>query len=121
MTAMIVVDALLLIALSQAPVPGDAATPQSRPPAECADWRACRALALAAADRKENETFHDLAWRAMQKGPAHDPDLMFLVARAQAASKRSMPSCWIAIPRRSKRSSTSFRPRQAAIPATVRC
>jgi len=47
-----------------------------------------RQLALAAADRREYETFHDLAWRAVQTGPPRDPSLMLLLARAQALSGR---------------------------------
>jgi hypothetical protein len=45
-------------------------------------------MALAAADRGEFETFHDLAWRAMQTGPPRDPSLMLMLARAQALSGR---------------------------------
>src|SRR5437879_6137321 len=54
----------------------------------CNEWRECRAMALAAADRGEFETFHDLAWRAVQTGPPHDPVLMYMLARAQALSGR---------------------------------
>ena len=54
----------------------------------CTDWHDCRQLALAAADRGDYETFHDLAWRAIQTGPPKDPALMFLLARAQALSGR---------------------------------
>ena len=32
--------------------------------------------------------FHDLAWRAVQKGKPNDPDLMLLLARAQSLSGR---------------------------------
>jgi hypothetical protein len=45
-------------------------------------------MALAAAARGDYETFHDLAWRAIQTGPPKDPALMFLLARAQALSGR---------------------------------
>ncbi len=54
----------------------------------CADAADCRAQAEAAAARHEYETFHDLAWRAVQKGHRNDPDLMFLLARAQSLSGR---------------------------------
>ena len=54
----------------------------------CVEWRACRELALAAAERGEYENFHDLAWRAVQTGPPKDPSLMYLLARAQALSGR---------------------------------
>src|SRR5439155_18160970 len=54
----------------------------------CTEWHDCRQLALAAADRGDFETFHDLAWRAVQTGPPKDPALMYLLARAQALSGR---------------------------------
>jgi hypothetical protein len=54
----------------------------------CTEWHQCRELALAAADRGEYETFHDLAWRTVQTGPRNDPALMYLLARAQALSGR---------------------------------
>lgn len=55
---------------------------------DCLEWRDCRQRALAAADRREYETFHDLAWRAVQTGPPRDPALMYLLARAQSLSGR---------------------------------
>jgi hypothetical protein len=61
---------------------------QSSRDGDCAEWRACRELALAAAERGEYGTFHDLAWRAVQTGPPKDPSLMYLLARAQALSGR---------------------------------
>jgi len=57
-------------------------------PVECRDWQACRTQALEARDRGEHETFHDLAWRAVQTGPPRDPALMLLLARAQSLSGR---------------------------------
>src|SRR5438093_3921614 len=63
------------------------AVPQSRD-FGCTEWHQCRELALAAADRGEYETFHDLAWRTVQTGPRNDPALMYLLARAQALSGR---------------------------------
>src|SRR4029453_12899702 len=57
-------------------------------PSACADAASCRADAEAAAARGEFETFHDLAWRAVQKGRPNDPALMLLLARAQALSGR---------------------------------
>ena len=57
-------------------------------PPSCADAAACRTEAEAAAARGEFEMFHDLAWRALQKGRPNDPALMFLLARAQALSGR---------------------------------
>ncbi len=63
-----------------------AAQPPARP--TCADWHECRQMALDAAARQDYETFHDLAWRTVQVGPASDPDLMYLLARAQSLSGR---------------------------------
>src|SRR5580765_8323371 len=63
------------------------AVPQSRD-FGCTEWHQCREMALAAADRGEYETFHDLAWRTVQTGPPKDPALMYLLARAQALSGR---------------------------------
>jgi hypothetical protein len=56
--------------------------------APCADGGACRQAALDAAARGDFETFHDLAWRAAQKGRPNDPELMYLLARAQSLSGR---------------------------------
>src|SRR5262245_43350162 len=64
------------------------AVPQSRD-FGCTEWHQCREMALAAAERGEYETFHDLAWRAVQTGPKNDPALMYLLARAQALSGRA--------------------------------
>jgi len=66
---------LILLALLQAPP-------------TCVDAADCRTAAQAAAGRREFETFHDLAWRAIQKGKPNDPDLMLLLARAQSLSGR---------------------------------
>ena len=57
-------------------------------PSACADVPSCRAAAEDAAARGEYEAFHDLAWRAAQKGKPNDPALMLLVARAQSMSGR---------------------------------
>src|SRR4051812_35272440 len=78
----------LLIVLAVGAVEAAPIRSQSAPVAGCVDWRACRELALAAAERGEYETFHDLAWRAVQTGPPKDPALMYLLARAQALSGR---------------------------------
>jgi hypothetical protein len=56
--------------------------------APCADVGACRQAALEAASTGDFETFHDLAWRAAQKGRPNDPELMYLLARAQSVSGR---------------------------------
>lgn len=59
-----------------------------RPAAECDEWQECRQLALDARARGQYERFHDLAWRTVQTGPARDPALMYLLARAQSLSGR---------------------------------
>lgn len=74
MLATVAVLPLLLLSLSQS--------------ASCADVGACRQAALDAAARGDFETFHDLAWRAAQKGRPNDPELMYLLARAQSLSGR---------------------------------
>ena len=61
---------------------------QDPPAPECRQWAECRQLALEAAGREDFETFHTLAWRAVQTGPKNDPDLMYLLARAQSLSGR---------------------------------
>jgi hypothetical protein len=58
------------------------------PGATCRDVPDCRAQAQAAAARGDFEVFHDLAWRAVQKGTPNDPNLMILLAHAQALSGR---------------------------------
>ena len=60
----------------------------SQPRIECRAWPECRQLALDAAARQDFETFHDLAWRAVQTGPKNDSALMYLLARAQSLSGR---------------------------------
>ena len=59
-----------------------------QPQAECGSWQDCRDKALAAAARQDVELFHDLAWRAFQKGPKNDGALMTMLARAQSLSGR---------------------------------
>jgi hypothetical protein len=59
---------------------------QGRP--DCGDWRECHQRALEAASQGEYEAFHDLAWRAVQKGPKEDASLMYVLARAQSLSGR---------------------------------
>jgi hypothetical protein len=66
-------------------------SPQRRA-ADCSTWQECRTRALEAAERQDYETFHDLAWRAVQKGPKNDPDLMTILARAQSLSGRPLDS-----------------------------
>ena len=49
---------------------------QAPPPAMCRELRECLQLAAEAEERHDFETFHDLAWRAVQLGPRNDPSLM---------------------------------------------
>ena len=60
----------------------------SPPRVDCRQPEECRQLALEAVGREDFETFHTLAWRAVQTGPKNDPDLMYLLARAQSLSGR---------------------------------
>jgi hypothetical protein len=66
------------------------ADPQIPPTPDCATASACRDAAVAAAEQKDFETFHDLSWRAVQKGRHNDPELMLLLARAQSLSGRPL-------------------------------
>ncbi|HWK09022.1 MAG TPA: hypothetical protein VNR64_03160, partial [Vicinamibacterales bacterium] len=61
--------------------------PQSGAP-DCPTRDTCRAQALIAEAAGEFERFHDLAWRAVQKGKPNDPELMVMLARAMAVSGR---------------------------------
>jgi hypothetical protein len=66
-----------------------AVAPQERP-ADCGTWQNCRQLALQAAEQQDFESFHDLAWRAVRKGPPKNADLMRMLARAQSLSGRPL-------------------------------
>jgi hypothetical protein len=55
---------------------------------DCGDWQDCRDRAITARDQGDFERFHDLAWRAVQKGPRNDGALLTLLARAQSVSGR---------------------------------
>lgn len=79
---------LPLIALLLSAAAGSDAAHAQTPAADCDDPGRCTQLALEARSRGAYETFHDLAWRAVQHGPPNDPDLMYLLARAQALSGR---------------------------------
>ena len=67
-----------------------AQNPAAPPAADCRDAADCQQRALDALERKDYETFHDLAWRAVQLGPKNDPALLFLLARAQSLSGRPL-------------------------------
>ncbi len=60
----------------------------AQPPGDCKEWHECRQLALEAAERQDYERFHDLAWRTVQTGPKNDPEIMYMLARAQSLSGR---------------------------------
>jgi len=62
--------------------------PQAGRDVGCTNATECRQMALAAAEQREYERFHDLSWRAVQLGPRNDPALMSMLARAQALSGR---------------------------------
>lgn len=55
----------------------------------CSRATECQQLAQDAAARGDFEAFHTLAWRAVQTGRPNDPDLMFMLARAQSLSGRA--------------------------------
>src|SRR5690242_3025802 len=74
---------LLLVIASLSPLQ----TPPA-PAVSCREWHDCQRLALDAYTRGEYELFHDLAWRTLQTGPARNPELMYLLARAQSLSGR---------------------------------
>ena len=80
--------AVLALLFALAEVASLSSASQSPRAADCMEWHECRQLALSAAERGEYETFHDLAWRAVQTGPPKDPALMYLLARAQTLSGR---------------------------------
>jgi hypothetical protein len=63
-------------------------TPANGPAPACREWHECERLAQDADARGEYEQFHDLAWRAVQTGPVHNPELLYLLARAQSLSGR---------------------------------
>jgi hypothetical protein len=83
-----IVVCLVLATKPAAMVAQSPAPTQSPRNTGCSEWHDCRQLALAAADRGDYQTFHDLAWRAVQTGPPRDAALMYLLARAQALSGR---------------------------------
>ncbi len=68
--------------------PWTAQATQSAPSVSCREWHECEQMALDAYAQHDYERFHDLAWRAVQTGPAKNTDLMYLLARAQSRSGR---------------------------------
>lgn len=85
---MIVMMFILPVMVTQAHASQSSSVSRSPSSVDCREWQVCRQLALEAADRRDYETFHDLAWRAVQMGPKKDPALMYLLARAQCLSGR---------------------------------
>lgn len=81
-------SALLLGLLTLAPASASQDPAAAPAPNECADWEDCRQHTTDALAAGEFETAHDLAWRAVQKGPKDDPALLYLLARAQCLSGR---------------------------------
>ena len=79
--------ACLIFTLGAAARSAGAATQSPSP--DCATATECRAQTELAIAQGGGERAHDLAWRAVQRGPRNDTGLMFLLARAQAASGRA--------------------------------
>jgi hypothetical protein len=77
---------ILLSLVAAAPVGRSGA--QAPPAGECTRWQDCRDQVETALAEESYQRALDLAWRAVQRGPANDPDLMFLLARAQARAGR---------------------------------
>jgi hypothetical protein len=73
---------LLLSLVAAAPSAG--ASTRSQLAVECDTWQACQAAVETALAAESFDRAHDLAWRAVQRGPQDDPALMFLLARAQS-------------------------------------
>jgi hypothetical protein len=67
---------------------GRSETSQIAAHVDCHEVQECRRLALEARERGAYETFHDFAWRTIQTGRRNDPELMYLLARAQSLSNR---------------------------------
>ncbi len=84
------VSAILALVFLCTPLATLAAPEAFQAPArtDCRETSECRQLALDAAARGAYETFHDLIWRAIQTGPPDDPELLYLLARAQSLSNR---------------------------------
>jgi hypothetical protein len=78
----------MLLSLAVAVLLSFPSVPASSQGDGCATASACRDAALEVAAREDFEAFHDLAWRAVQKGRRNDPELMLLLARAQSLSGR---------------------------------
>lgn len=64
-------------------------TPMAQAPPACATWQTCREATEQALLDSRYEDAHDLAWRAVQRGPKDDPALLTLLARTQALSGRT--------------------------------
>jgi hypothetical protein len=82
---------LVSLLLTVTSLAASSAAPQQqtpRPEADCHEWHECRTMALDACARRDYERFHDLAGRAVQTGPPRDPQLLYLLARAQSLSGR---------------------------------
>lgn len=85
---MLIASALFAIALHTLPAPPDAIRAPLVQTDDCGAWQDCRDRAAAAAAGGDFERFHNLAWRAVQKGPKNDPVLLTMLARAQSLSGR---------------------------------
>ncbi|MGE0705171.1 MAG: hypothetical protein AB7F99_15130 [Vicinamibacterales bacterium] len=81
--------AVLLVLSVLAAAPFSVAFAQNTKPADCAKWEECRQFAIDARTAADYGRFLDFAWRAVQRGPANNAELMYLLARAQALGGRS--------------------------------
>ena len=84
----VIVAVAVLVLVPNGPMPGVAEAAQIVAAADCHEVQECQRLALEARDRGAYETFHDFAWRAVQTGRRNDPELLYLLARAQSLSNR---------------------------------
>ena len=83
-TVIVTLAAAFLVANGSAAIEA----PQIAARVECHEVQECRRLAQEAYERGAYETFHDFAWRVIQTGRKNDPELMYLLARAQSLSNR---------------------------------
>jgi len=84
----VIVAVAVVVLVANGPMPGVAEAAQNVAAAECREVQECQRLALEARDRGAYETFHDFAWRVVQTGRRNDPELLYLLARAQSLSNR---------------------------------
>jgi hypothetical protein len=84
----VIVAVAVAVLVANGSTPGVTEASQIAARVECHEVQECRRLALEAHGRGAYETFHDFAWRTIQTGRRNDPELMYLLARAQSLSNR---------------------------------